>query len=240
VGRAALDEDSIRLIEQLNPGIEFDWPRILKGQGSPATEPRVPVEVRRQRPDNRRPQPQRPSAEESVATAPTVEPETLVEAPVEALGPSPQSAEPIEPRQAIEIPQEFVARTVSDEATPAHARLGADGVQRLRTRYAEILARMQERTGDPVRREELRLQTERLNPDSWVTDDAVALGLEQYESVFASLREVVGQKRRRRRRGNRQRSGEPSTASVAPDTDEPDASEPGPNDIAGDEDGDES
>ena len=40
VGRAALDEDAIRLIEQLNPGIEFDWPRILKGQGSPATEPR--------------------------------------------------------------------------------------------------------------------------------------------------------------------------------------------------------
>ena len=232
MGRAALDEDSIRLIEQLNPGIEFDWPRILKGQGSPATEPRVPVEVRRQRPDNRRPQAQRPSPEESAATAPTVESETPVEAP----GPSPQSAEPIEPRQPIEIPQEFVARTVSDEATPAHARLGADGVQRLRTRYAEILARIPERTVDPVRREELRLQAERLNPDSWVTGDAVALGLEQYESVFASLREVVGQKRRRRRRGNRQRSGEPSTASVASDTDEPDVSEPGPH---GGDDGDE-
>ena len=57
VGRAALDEDAIRLIEQLNPGMEFDWPRILKGQGAPATESRPPVEARRQRPDNRRSQP---------------------------------------------------------------------------------------------------------------------------------------------------------------------------------------
>ena len=57
VGRAALDEDAIRLIEQLNPGIEFDWTRILKGQGAPPTESRPPAEVRRQRPDNRRPQP---------------------------------------------------------------------------------------------------------------------------------------------------------------------------------------
>ena len=45
VGRAALDEDAIRLIEQLNPGIEFDWTRILKGQGAPPTEPRPPVDV---------------------------------------------------------------------------------------------------------------------------------------------------------------------------------------------------
>ena len=81
-----------------------------------------------------------------------------------------------------------------------------DGVERLRTRYAEILRRIPERTSDPVRREELRVQAERLNPDSWSTDEAVSQGLEQYESVFASLREVVGQKRRRRRRGNRPRS----------------------------------
>ena len=34
VGRAALDEDAIRLIEQHNPELQFDWTRILKGQGS--------------------------------------------------------------------------------------------------------------------------------------------------------------------------------------------------------------
>jgi hypothetical protein len=33
VGRAPLDEEAIRLIEQYNADIHFDWPRILKGQG---------------------------------------------------------------------------------------------------------------------------------------------------------------------------------------------------------------
>jgi hypothetical protein len=104
--------------------------------------------------------------------------------------------------------------------TPAHARLGAEGVERLRARYAEILARISERADDAVRREELKLQADRLNPDSWVTDTEVTQGLEQYESVFASLREVIGQKRRRRRRGNRPRPGEISGFG-APATDSP-------------------
>ena len=47
VGRAALDEDAIRLIEQHNPDLEFDWTRILKGQGSEAVpERRIPPQQR--------------------------------------------------------------------------------------------------------------------------------------------------------------------------------------------------
>jgi hypothetical protein len=85
--------------------------------------------------------------------------------------------------------------------TAAHARLGTEGIVRLRGRYAEVLARIDERIPDAVRREELKLRAERLNPDSWVTGDEVRLGLEQYESVFESLRAVVGRRRKRRRRG---------------------------------------
>jgi hypothetical protein len=36
VGRAALDPEAIRLIEERNPDVVFDWPRILKGEGRPA------------------------------------------------------------------------------------------------------------------------------------------------------------------------------------------------------------
>jgi hypothetical protein len=99
--------------------------------------------------------------------------------------------------------------------TPAHARLGAEGVLRLRARHAEILARISEKISDPARRDELRAQADRLNPDMWVTSDEVSQGLEQYESVFASLREVVGRKRRRRRRGNRRDTAEPASASAS-------------------------
>lgn len=202
VGRSALDDDAIRLIEQLNPDVEFDWARILKGQGQPVTEARPPADVRRQS-DGRRP----PKSQSFAPPAPPSPP--VAEAAPESTpadAESPQPAAEVETARP-EIPPEFVAPVLDDTPTPAHAKLGVEGVQRLRARYAEILRRIPERTADSARREELRLQTERLNPDSWVDDDAVVQGLEQYESVLASLRELVGQKRRRRRRGNRQRSG---------------------------------
>jgi hypothetical protein len=101
-------------------------------------------------------------------------------------------------------------------ATPAHARLGAEGVLRLRARHAEILARISERVPDPTRQDELKTQAERLNPDTWVTDDEVRAGLEGYETVLESLRSVVGQGRRRRRRGSLPREGSPGATASAP------------------------
>ena len=44
---------------------------------------------------------------------------------------------------------------------------------------------------DPARSEELKAQAERLNPDTWVTDAEVQAGLENYESVFESLRSAL-------------------------------------------------
>jgi hypothetical protein len=210
VGRAALDEDAIRLIEQLNPGIEFDWTRILKGQGPPATDSRPPAEVRRQRPDNRRPQPPpTPAPPKAVQPSEPVAPADV--APTE-VSPPEAAGQVASSSWALDSSADQGAPIVSDVPTPAHARLGAEGVQRLRARYAEILVRISERTGDPARREELKAQADRLNPDGWVTDDEVVQGLEQYESVFASLREVVGQKRRRRRRGRGPRPAEQGAA----------------------------
>jgi hypothetical protein len=104
--------------------------------------------------------------------------------------------------------------------TAAHARLGSEGVSRLRGRYAEVLARITERVPDITRREELKSLAERLNPDSWVTDAEVTAGLEEYEGAFESLRAVVGRRKRRRRRGARrdgQGSGLP-TEGPAPES----------------------
>ena len=212
VGRAALDEDAMRLIEQLNPDVEFDWARMLKGQGQPPTEPRLPADVRRQR-DGRRGQPRPQQA--PVPPPPAIEsPPAPAEEPSVAGTGAPEHIEaPAAEVARVEIPPEFVAPVFDDTPTPAHSKLGAEGVQRLRARYAEILRRIPERTADQVKREELRQQAERLNPDSWASDDAVVQGLEQYEAVLASLREVGGgQKRRRRRRGNRQRPAAEASA----------------------------
>ena len=73
---------------------------------------------------------------------------------------------------------------------------------RLRARYSEVMVRLTAKPMDEAAREELKLQAERLNPDRWLTVDEVAVALEQYETVFESLRSVVGRypQRRRRRR----------------------------------------
>jgi hypothetical protein len=90
-------------------------------------------------------------------------------------------------------------REATEPLSAAHARLGSEALGRLRGRYADVLANLTRRVPEEQRREQLREQAERLNPDSWVTDAEVTAGLEAYESVLASLREVVGRRRRRRR-----------------------------------------
>jgi len=195
VGRAALDEDAIRLIEEFNPGVGFDWTRILKGQGTPQEAPPEPQSRRsQQRPRGTEPPPR------AVATP----------APQEVL---PDEAFAVDVEPANEPNEEAPTTLLRDEAprderppdetppTPAHARLGSEAVSRLRARHAEMLARISETITDPARREELTSQADQLNPDTWVTAEEVSAALEQYESVFASLRAVVGHGRRRRRRG---------------------------------------
>lgn len=92
---------------------------------------------------------------------------------------------------------------VDEPVSPAHARLGSEGLARLRARYAQVQAALSRRVADEAKREQLKVEAERLNPDGWVTDDEVSSGLEQYEAVLASLRDVIG--RRRRRKGRRPR-----------------------------------
>ncbi len=188
VGRVALDEKVTREIEALNPSIEFDWPRIIKGQG----EPRQPRDDRPQQKE----EPQK-------YDAPKHEP--------------PQQEQRQEQKQEEHAARvETVAEAVEPEREiPAHARIGVDGVARLRSRYREIAARVAERVTDPVQREELNARAERLNPDSWVTDQEVVQGLEEYEPTLAALQSVVGRKRRKRRRGRR--TAEAPAVSAPPD-----------------------
>ncbi len=101
-----------------------------------------------------------------------------------------------------------------EPATPAEARLGSEGLSRLRARHAEVLARISETVTDPMRRDELKSQAERLNPDTWVTDAEVTLGLESYETVFESLRTVVGRGRKRRRRSAGRPKAEPGSTTL--------------------------
>jgi hypothetical protein len=150
-----------------------------------------------------------------------------------------REAAPSDVERPAEQPVDAVPGTVPFEVVgaevivPAHEKLGTEGVQRLRHRYSEILARIGERITDPVRRDELKATVERLNPDAWKTPDEVSAALEQYESVLASVLEVAGRRRRRRKRGGRsaestgEEGGNAKNAPGAESSDDPDDSDPG-------------
>ena len=180
VGRAPLDEEGIRLIEASNPDVQFDWTRILKGHADPETPP--PQERRQGRteegraprpgPDRRAPRP---------ASAPPARPE-----------PAPQAL--------TELPETVAPVASHDEPgqpmTAAQARLGSEGIGRLRARYAATMARITEQIQDPEQQGRLKELAERLNPDAWVTDVEVTAGLESYESTYEALRGTIGNRRR--------------------------------------------
>ncbi len=245
VGRAALDEDAIRLIEEHNPEIDFDWTQILRGVPEAPPEPAPQQQGgrgpgRRSRQERGRAETPPPASapvgpardatgvdetaaaeaqpagapveeEAQIAPGAEVEPEadveplslsaTLDEYDATLAGGDPMPAGGIDDFERPEAPQ-----------TAAAARLGPEGLLRLRARYAEVLARISERVTDPARQEQLKSQAERLNPDTWVTDQEVRDGLEQYEAVFESLRAVVGRKRTRRRRRRPAEVTEPGAA----------------------------
>lgn len=245
VGRAPIDQDAIRLLEQHNPDVEFDWTRILK---EPPPEP-----VRRERDGRERDRRERRDAR----PAPRPQPPLIAPSPV--IVPSPaaiharsaeaaetraaahaavvleqqgekaqkddesvavehreplaadhaeyveyaaasghlDAVEPYEPRfEPADVP-DLLTPTPPEASAPseqsaAAARLGAEALVRLRARYSEIMARIADKPMDEPAREELNVQAERLNPDGWVTADEVTAALEGYESVFESLRTVVG------------------------------------------------
>jgi hypothetical protein len=90
-----------------------------------------------------------------------------------------------------------------------------------------VLARISEKATDPAQREQLKAAAERLNPDTWVTEAEVVAGLESYESVFESVRGVIGQRRNRRR--GRPGDGERPPAGVpAPGQSESEPARPEP------------
>lgn len=239
VGRSALDEDAIRLIEQHNPHIDFDWTQILKSQDGSGDSREQAPEERRTRPRDRDPRPrglnasggQTPAQSPSRGQTPVqpageaaaIESTEPAAAISESTGPLGGMNEPVD-ETVQDVVAEFLleprVEPISPRPQPGDAlsaverRLGSEGLSRIRARYSEVLARISETVPDPARQEELKTTAERLNPDTWVTEADVQAGLEDYEAVFDSLRSVVGRRRRRSRRSSesqRNRGAQPTS-----------------------------
>ena len=235
VGRPALDAEAIRWIEEHNPDIEFDWPKILEAK-LPAAAPPDESRVRRPRRDRPRtpppPAPQDTSAERPRPPVPEVE---LLEPAEQAAQPASVSQEPVEPEPELERePEPFESQAFEQLARPdadndmehdlvlGDQPLGSEQLTRLRARYAELLTRIAERGGDADRIEGMRAQAESLNPDTWVTSEDVRAGLETFEQKIRDLRAALGLRRRRRsRRGGRRRRPDAATSDAPRTTEAP-------------------
>jgi hypothetical protein len=252
VGRPALDEDAIRWIEEHNPDIEFDWQKILEAQPPPAPpsedgrnrrgrrDTRDKTERRRQAPT---PAPQRPAEPpgQDAAEAPiAVVQEEIADVPFVAEVPMIEDAlEQMTHPDAEELPPPSLNAIQSVVAR--------EPLTRLRARYAELQARITERGGDAERIEQLRGRAEALNPDTWVTEEEVRKGLEEFEAKIRDLRAALGLRRRRRsRRGGRRRhkggqgtqpvaAGEETAATLPEASNSADSAPPSEADEDGDE-----
>jgi hypothetical protein len=254
IGRAALDEEAIRALEEGNPDIVFDWSKILEAQPQP-TPVATPERGRRPRDSqaqSRRPRPSQARSRPSVVASPEVS-VSAEPVPVEAVA----AEEPIGAQVASEAmapegpaseivdvePPALVPVTVyhggadvylpdpSDvpRQSPVAEHLGSEQLGRVRARYAEILARITERMGgDATRLEEMRRAADGLNPDTWVTEAEITAGLQHFDAQLGEIRRALGIKRRRRsRRGGRNRhrsGGAPGSPEVAGESAPPDAS----------------
>ena len=136
----------------------------------------------------------------------------------------PDSFEPDAPETDVEqafeqLTQPELEQALSPPVTSAEERPGADDLARLRARYAELLARIIERGGDPARVDALRAEAEALNPDTWLTPEDIQHGIQSFEPKIRDLRAALGLRRRRRsRRGGRRRRGAEQAVEPPPET----------------------
>jgi hypothetical protein len=165
MGRPPLDEDAIRLIEEQHPGIEFDWPAILALSEvmTPEDEPQAERQPRRPRPTGPR---------ERLRVTPAA---PAREAAEDAGERDDESAEPAPPHAATTfgLLEQLVGREIAT---------------RLRARHAEILSRIHAHPPDDVRVPVWLSHLEALDPDLWLTPEAVLAGVERADRLYEAVR----------------------------------------------------
>jgi hypothetical protein len=190
LGRSPLDEDAIRTIEDSHPDIEFDWPAILALSEVMTPEDEAPVRPQKKKRPN----------------GPPREPSSRDHSPREHQAREPRRDDApadVAPEEPADSPGVFAASELEavDEPEfipPAHAPqgnrlleelVGREIASRLRARYAEITARIVEKAGgDASQASAWAKRAEPLNPDLWVTPDAILDGVRAADGLYDSLK----------------------------------------------------
>jgi hypothetical protein len=199
LGRAALDEDAIRTIEEQHPDIDFDWPAIiaLSEVMTPEDEAPAPRPQQQQQQQQRKEKKgrNRDRSRDQVRESASArsEPAELRrddrddESPVavESVERAVEQPSPLELMEPVE-PLEPAARGLVDEL--AGREIGA----RLRARYAEIIARIDGLELDGAAREAWLTRAEAIDPDAWESPEAVLHGVSNADAAFEKLKTELG------------------------------------------------
>lgn len=189
LGRAPLDEDAIRTIEDQHPEIDFDWPAILAL--NEVMTPEDEAAPRPRQPEGRRQRPPRDQQRDS-------QPRRRQDAPPPATGTG-VAAEAVDEIPDVLADEDLTAPDAVDDAAPPpprHAQglleelVGREIATRLRARYSELSARIHERA-DAAERDRWMARADSLNPDTWVTPEAVLEGVRRADGLFESLRQEL-------------------------------------------------
>jgi hypothetical protein len=211
IGRPALDEDAIHLIEEQHPDIEFDWSHILEIGALATPEVEAKVEPRKRKPRRDEGDPREREARgsrEPRREPPARPPQEARPADTEHLGADadPEGELVADPAESAEVPEppapsrasEFDEDAVGDARSLPRGGLleelvGVGIATRLRARHAELLARLHEAPGDAMTQEEWATRLDAINPDVWVTPEEVLRGVQHADRLFDQLRrEILG------------------------------------------------
>jgi hypothetical protein len=191
LGRPALDEDAIRTIEEQHPDIDFDWPAILA-----LSEVMTPEEEAPARPPKKKKPGREPRSSEG-GRSPASPPASAASTPSE-----PRAADQdVEPLPAGIAAEHDVDETEDEEPpaiSPSHhvgglleELVGREIATRLRARYSEIQARIHQQHVDPALREEWLKRAAAIDPDLWLTPDAILDGVRNADAIFTQLHAAV-------------------------------------------------
>ena len=183
LGRPALDEDAIRAIEEHHPDIEFDWPAILalsevmtpeeEETPPPSASARREKKNRGPRRDDRA-QGSRRAGAESAATP--LEREELRRDDGDVEPAVAVAADRVDPAGRVEL------RGLVDELA------GKEVARALRARYAEITSKLDQRDD----RDAWLARAEAINPDAWLTPEAVLNGVSNAGALYEKLKSELG------------------------------------------------
>jgi hypothetical protein len=188
LGRSPLDEDAIRAIEEQHPDIDFDWQAILA-----LSEVMTPEDESAQKPQQREPrqgrrQKSRDRETESDSARRPRESADRAEESSSVVEPAPEDEVEVDVAEiAIVSPLSHLSSTPPSGLVDQLA--GREIAGRLRARYDEIVARLQD--ASEASRASLLKRAEALDPDRWDTPEAVLQGVSKADVIFEELRAAL-------------------------------------------------